>query len=516
MKIKDMFLLVLFAAMVQFTTAQTADNVFAIELGTVKSEYTGDYGSGIWKFGTNYMGAGLSLAAYMNPSFDLGLRGSYGNYGYWKDQINNFAGKKLDVSLFGRYKLNNGYILSEEARLSPFLTFGVGLATYSRDKQIDNGPDPRIITGGADFIIPLGAGLKYQITNGFALQYQYLYNFTNKDGRDENRGSANPIYQTKTGNDAFGEHILSLVFSIGKGKDSDNDGVPDKDDRCNDTPPNVAVDAFGCPVDSDNDGVPDYLDTCPETPTNVKVDEKGCPVDSDKDGVPDYLDKCPNTPTNIKVDANGCPLDADKDGVPDYLDKCPNTPSNIKVDANGCPVDTDKDGVADHLDKCPNTPAGVKVDADGCPIDTDKDGVPDYLDKCPDVPGIAANKGCPEVKAEVKKIFTQALQGIQFESGKDVIKSSSFPILNKVVTVMKENPSFELEINGHTDSQGDDEKNMLLSQKRADAVKQYLVSKGISAEKLSAKGYGETIPVADNNTAAGRAKNRRVEFKVNF
>jgi outer membrane protein OmpA-like peptidoglycan-associated protein len=216
------------------------------------------------------------------------------------------------------------------------------------------------------------------------------------------------------------------------------------------------------------------------------------------------------------VDASGCPIDTDGDGVPDYMDKCPDTPAGTAVGTNGCPKDTDGDGVPDALDKCPDTPKGVQVDANGCPLDRDGDGVPDYLDKCPDVPGIAANKGCPEVKASTKKVFAKALQGIQFESGKDVIKKSSNAILNDVVTVMKENPSYNLEINGHTDNTGSAATNMDLSQHRAEAVMSYLTNHGVDASRLKAKGYGQTIPVADNATAAGRAKNRRVEFKVNF
>ena len=476
-------------SMVLFVSAQTADNKIALGLNYVKNEYNGDYGNGMYKFGNIkwYNAGGVSLAAFLNHSFDLGIQGSFGNYGFIESTINQFSGSKLDLSLYTHYKLNNGYILSKESKLSPFLSLGLGFASYGTNN--DATPWPTIITKGTDMILPLGAGLKYQFTSSFAIQYQYLYVYTNADNHDENRHivfgtSAHPSY--KHGYDVYGQHWLGLVFSLGGSKDSDGDGVPDK------------------------------IDKCPDTPAGAKVDAAGCPVDSDGDGVPDYLDKCPNTPAGVSVDASGCPIDSDGDGVPDYMDKCPDTPAGVAVGASGCPKDSDGDGVPDNLDKCPDTPKDVQVDANGCPLDRDGDGVPDYLDKCPDVPGIAANKGCPEIKAETKKIFAKALQGIQFESGKDVIKKSSNAILNEVVKVMNENPSYNLEINGHTDNKGAAAMNLNLSQRRAEAVMTYLTKHGVDASRQSAKGYGLTMPVADNATAEGRAKNRRVEFKVNF
>jgi outer membrane protein OmpA-like peptidoglycan-associated protein len=515
---------VLLLACLQLANAQTADNKFAIGLTLGKTVYSGDYGGdAIFDFGhtdpslpQGYLSGGLTLGYYLNPSLDLGLQGNYGNYGRWNSNIYNFLLDKFESSFYLHYKLNNGYILSKDNKLSPFLSLGYGLAWYYRNSDLDKGLSPRGDQSRLDFIVPLGVGLKYQFTPWIALQYQYLYNFTTNDNHDTHMGLNDPVEHSSQGNDAYGEHLLSVVFSIGANKDTDHDGVPDKYDLCPDTPKGVAVDSKGCPIDSDNDGVPDYLDKCPNTPANAKVDANGCPLDTDKDGVPDYLDKCPNTPLNVKVDANGCPLDTDKDGVPDYLDKCPNTPAGVAVDAKGCPLDSDGDGVPDYLDKCPNTPNGVAVDKNGCPLDRDGDGVPDYLDKCPDVAGTVANKGCPEVTVEHKKVFEQALQGIQFETGKDIIKKSSYSILNKVVAIMKANPSYNLEINGHTDNQGNAAKNIDLSKKRSDAVKKYLVDGGVNAAKLTTNGFGSTVPVADNSTAAGRAKNRRVEFKVNF
>ena len=308
--------------------------------------------------------------------------------------------------------------------------------------------------------------------------------------------------------------------------DTDGDGVPDYLDKCPNTPPEAyaSIDQNGCPIDTDGDGVADYLDQCPDTPKGAKgfVDKKGCLLDTDNDSVPDYLDKCPDTPKEAIgfVDKNGCSLDTDGDGVPDYLDLCPDTPAELKknVDKNGCVLDTDGDGVPDYLDKCPGTPveARGKVDQDGCPRDTDGDGIPDYLDKCPTIPGVAANNGCPEIKKEVKTLFKKALQGIQFETGKDKIVAKSFPILNQIANVLESNPTYLIEVRGHTDNVGEAELNQVLSKKRAEAVRKYLVEKGIDPKRMTANGYGDTLPVATNDTPAGRTLNRRVEFEISF
>ena len=268
--------------------------------------------------------------------------------------------------------------------------------------------------------------------------------------------------------------------------------------------------------DADGDGVEDYYDRCAETQAGVEVDENGCPLDSDHDGVADYLDKCPDTPSGSQVDENGCTIDSDGDGIDDNNDKCPNTPSGVQVDNQGCPLDADADGVPDYLDKCANSPSSAKVDASGCPVDTDKDGIPDYMDKCPDVAGIAENNGCPEVKQEVKQLFRKALNGIQFASGKSTILSSSYKILDDIAKTMKENPEYNLFIKGHTDNDGKADMNLQLSKDRAEAVRKYLISKGVSEARMHSEGYGDTMPLVPNNSAANKAKNRRVEFEVEF
>jgi len=228
------------------------------------------------------------------------------------------------------------------------------------------------------------------------------------------------------------------------------------------------------------------------------------PPDSDGDGGIDSLDKCPGTPKGVKVDAVGCPLDSDGDGVPDYLDKCPGTPKGVKVDEVGCPLDTDGDGVPDYKDKCPDTPKGVKVDEVGCPLDADGDGVPDYLDKCPGTP-----KGAP-----VNAVGCWIIKGLLFDYDKWDIKAQYHDELNVAVKVLDMNPSMKVQIQGHTDSMGSDAYNQTLSEKRAGAVRDYMVSKGISADRLTVKGFGESKPVATNDTAEGRAQNRRVQLDI--
>ncbi|MCQ2250662.1 MAG: OmpA family protein [Bacteroidales bacterium] len=156
------------------------------------------------------------------------------------------------------------------------------------------------------------------------------------------------------------------------------------------------------------------------------------------------------------------------------------------------------------------------MDSNGCPVDTDGDGVPDYLDKCPDVKGVASNNGCPEVKKEVQQLFRRALNGIQFQTGSSTILRSSYSILDEIAKTMIQNPSYKLNISGHTDNVGNADLNLKLSKDRAASVVKYLLNKNISADRLHSEGYGDTKPLVPNTTSANRAKNRRVEFEVEF
>jgi outer membrane protein OmpA-like peptidoglycan-associated protein len=317
-------------------------------------------------------------------------------------------------------------------------------------------------------------------------------------------------------------------------KDTDRDGIEDKLDLC---PNESGIKSLsGCP-DKDNDGVADFQDPCPDVAGLVQY--KGCP-DSDGDGVPDNEDKCP-TQNGSKMNS-GCPelsKDTDGDGITDDLDRCPDY---FAKTATGCPdavKDSDGDGIADSEDKCPDmkgiTTFGGCPDTDndgipdpddkckyaaglklygGCP-DSDGDGIPDDRDKCPNTVGTVASNGCPDIKIEDRKTLDVAMRAVQFELGKATLKSESFTILQQVASLLQRYPDYNLAIGGHTDNTGSSVANQELSEKRAKACYDYIISRGVSADRLSYTGFGESRPVADNATENGRSLNRRVEFNLN-
>jgi OOP family OmpA-OmpF porin len=239
--------------------------------------------------------------------------------------------------------------------------------------------------------------------------------------------------------------------------------------------------------DTDKDGVKDKNDLCPDTPLGVEVDEDGCPFDSDGDGVYDYLDECPDTPAGAPVDNVGCPLDSDGDGVPDYMDNCPNTPSGAPVDAQGCPLDSDGDGVFDYMDRCPNTPRGVEVDAQGCPI--------------------------PEPEPEV---ISYTFEDVYFNFDSAVITDEGIEKLQEIGATLITIVDADIEVHGHTDATGPEEYNMGLSQRRAESVRDWLLENfsDLSAGQFTVRQFGEGQPIDTNDTREGRSRNRRVEIKV--
>lgn len=301
------------------------------------------------------------------------------------------------------------------------------------------------------------------------------------------------------------EGLMTRLFDAIK--DADNDGVADKNDKCPSTPAGVPVDKAGCPLDKDIDGVPDYRDECPNAVGAATLN--GCP-DKDKDEIADAKDRCPDVAGSTAL--KGCP-DVDNDGVTDIDDICQNTKAGYKVNASGCPLDNDKDGVPNEEDLCPDAAGPLALK--GC-ADTDGDGVTDNNDRCPNEKGNIADKGCRKIApVDVKKIADIGSK-LFFENNSAELKMSSYTELDYLVDILNRYNSTNLQIEGHTDSTAGDKYNINLSQLRAEAVKIYLINKGISETRLTALGFGDGKPIASNATSSGRAKNRRVELKTSY
>ncbi|MCY1227299.1 Outer membrane porin F precursor [compost metagenome] len=307
----------------------------------------------------------------------------------------------------------------------------------------------------------LGLTLWFTETVGLTLQSTYKHSF------DENLRRPDGDVPSHM------QHFAGLTFKFG-GKDTDGDGIYDKDDAC----PDIA-------------GLKQF---------------QGCP-DTDGDGIPDKDDACPDVAGLAAF--QGCP-DTDGDGIADKDDACPNEAGTKAM--NGCP-DRDGDGVADNVDKCPDT-KGPKENG-GCPWpDRDGDGVFDKDDRCPDVKGTVANNGCPEITEEQVNKLNAYAKTILFNSGKATFKPETMPVLEAINAILKEYPTSRFSIEGHTDSDGSNALNQTLSENRAAAVKNFLIENGIESSRLRSTGFGETKPIDTNKTAKGKANNRRVEVKL--
>jgi outer membrane protein OmpA-like peptidoglycan-associated protein len=337
-----------------------------------------------------------------------------------------------------------------------------GTIKYAFINNPDSWIEPFVeIGGGYTWVNEIGAGtinggvgLNFWFTENIGLTLQSTYKHAFED-------YGTPHFQ----------HLAGLAIKFG-GTDTDGDGIYDKDDAC----PEVA-------------GLAIF---------------NGCP-DSDGDGIPDKDDACPNEAGSKEL--NGCP-DADGDGIADKDDACPNEAGPAEL--QGCP-DRDGDGIADKDDACPDEAGPASLQ--GCP-DRDGDGVSDKDDACPDEPGTIANKGCPEVTEEIRQQLNAFAKVILFDTGKSTIKKESDQTLNDIASIMQKFPNAKFTIEGHTDSTGSAKLNKTLSESRALAVKEYLISKGVNEFRVSAIGYGSERPIASNNTKAGRAENRRVEISL--
>ena len=382
----------------------------------------------------------VTVAKYLGDGFSFGVSGAINKIEFYGDsEVDDL--KYITVDGIIKYSFSD---LFGWDSLEPYLGVGGGY-TFLENKSAGT------INGSL--------GFNYWFNDNWGLYAQSTYRHAFEDNVSSHF-----------------QHSVGITIQFG-GKDTDGDGIYDKDDAC----PEVAgLEAFN-----------------------------GCP-DTDGDGIEDSKDDCPNEAGLAEL--NGCP-DRDGDGVADNKDNCPDV-AGLKS-LSGCP-DADGDGVADGDDKCPNQ-AGPAAN-NGCPWpDSDGDGVLDKDDQCPNEAGTVANNGCPEIvlpTEEVQNQLTEYARTINFNTGKSSFKEATYPTLQAIAAILNEYPKADFTIEGHTDSTGSNATNQLLSEKRANAVMDYLVNNGIAGARLTAVGFGEGSPIASNNTRSGRAANRRVEVTL--
>jgi OOP family OmpA-OmpF porin len=452
-------------ALVAMTTfAQDADNKWAVSGSLGMFEYNGEFGNEIFTFKDVNLAGGLAVSRYLCKDFDVAFDMSFGAIDF-NNQGRSFSSSLRNYRIIGKFKLNNGRLIKEDALLKPYINLGFGL-THVFDVTVNSKNtftvDQKSLENATHFNMPIGVGVSHDINEKFAAFVSTTYNYVGTDLLDGYKPNANGD------KDEFFHHAIGITYKIGGKKDSDKDGVIDELDRC----PDVVglVNLYGCP-DYDGDGVSDLDDLCPTSP-----------------GL---------------ADMGGCP-DQDNDGISDKDDACPQMAGTKET--NGCP-DTDGDGVADHEDACVDV-AGNKSAA-GCP-DIDVDGVADTEDSCPTVFGVAEKAGCPMEPIKNFKTVTN----INFGTGNSSLTASAKKDLRDIATILNSNPGLKLMIEGHTDNDGEEILNRDLSAERSVAVKAYLIENGVSTSVLNASKYGESAPLVPNNTEVGKAKNRRVVVKV--
>jgi outer membrane protein OmpA-like peptidoglycan-associated protein len=403
---------------------------------------------------------------------------------------------------------------------SGYLKVGGGGTEYGSDCPGPTEPTPPYPCGGSGALV-VGAGARVAVSPTVMIRGEGLLNRNSSKSRSFSNFGFN----------------LGLSFMLGSKPidDSDGDGILNNRDRCPDTPAGAQVDGRGCPSDTDSDGVANGVDKCPTTVAGATVDSTGCAVDSDGDNIADGLDRCPDTPEGVLVDPRGCPRDSDGDAIADGLDRCSDTPRGATVDALGCPGDEDGDGVLDGLDRCPRTSVGAKVNASGCaagqspnapaPAPTQAppaQGPPPQAQPAQGQPPAAAaavppavtrDTAAPKQNKAAGKVTAGVLPGVGFETGSARLSSSSYVALDSLVRILLADPSQRIEILAHTDNSGTAAATLHLTSLQSDAVRNYLVTKGVPFQQVVARGLGAPVPLTPDTTPRGRAANRRVEVR---
>jgi outer membrane protein OmpA-like peptidoglycan-associated protein len=484
--VRTFLILVIFLIGISQVQAQTKQQPTWLTGYFGHQEFDGDLGNEMLEFniGADWAG-GIGISQYLHRYMDLELAVIYGKLDY--KNFNN-----PDNPLKSRVQFEKNFVnfnallkfrpLRNPKPVQPYLGVGFGFTPVWGSTSIITSITPRETRelpteDKTAFQIPLQLGADIRITDNISATANATYNRTFSDGID---GRGGEFDVDGINHDDFMVYSVGFKISINKTNDRDGDGIRDRDDLC---PDKYGTSFWGCP-DTDNDGIQDNEDACPNEPGRAALN--GCP-DSDGDGVANNRDNCPQTYGT--VENNGCPMDSDGDGMPDNEDACPEQPG----------------------DRTNN----------GCPEDADGDGIINTKDDCPQQAGVAANNGCPEpekkeLNEDVKQDLQNITESLQFEVNSSNIDPSSYDELNRLAEIMQEDEELRLIVRGHTDNTGNPSANLELSVNRANAVKDYLVQQGVQANRIAAFGYGETRPIASNETQEGREKNRRVELDLYY
>lgn len=448
---KHFIALVLLSA---FTFAQDAQSPWKLTLGASGLEFfeKGDTFQTVPGYG-DQISTDLNFSApYIELSRHI-FGGLSLNVGYLSNNVAlEGSGEMKYSSLYGGAILS-GKSLFNLKKLDPSIKLAAGYASFGEDEF-----DDEVFKGQGYLNGNIGFGLSYRFADKFSAEL-------NLNRKVYSKQLSDILNEEGTEGASSNEVTLGLSYHFGS-TDSDGDGIKDSKDAC--------------PFDAG----PENLNGCP---------------DDDKDGIINKDDACPSEAGLAAF--NGCP-DTDKDGITDKEDACPKVFGDSAF--GGCP-DSDGDGIIDSKDNCPKL-AGAS-DNNGCPFsDSDSDGVLDKDDNCPNVAGSVDNSGCPDVKLDGFSL--------KFDTDKAVLSDRVKKELADIYTILNSNPTVSVVVEGHADETGPEGYNQALSERRANSVVEYLIELGVSADRLSTKGYGETAPLTDNKTSEGRAANRRVEFKV--